>query len=408
MILMRMKKLQPILNSVQNLISTWNLDASHQKTIEDAVKTYLQAEEEHHLAELSKLFQKEVADATLQTALKNIIRQSFVKAGRDIHIGDTIHQTVLIRVGAAEERVNRYLTYDSKYQLPNTFFLKRLEVLADLRNRLTEHVQVVVTGQPQIGKTVLAQLYIQEYGLEYDFVAWIPISTHLTRALVKEYKRVPDLEVLNGINQEAAHLKWSESERYEQLALHILDYWSHLEGRKLFVFDDVPTAEALFEPDLKWMAIPNSHFLILAETADGLPFSEYKCLSFDTRAFSKGFGEVAGWKEELFQQIEVQNKELSDWTKRLAPNHQPQKLKDYLTTLHQRLEKPVVKKEWVQWLLQQNRFSAESLWVLLQAAVLPSAVSVDLWIRLLGLAHRDRFRNQNVLFARFQLFQSPC
>ncbi|MEO0042992.1 MAG: hypothetical protein RL329_2440 [Bacteroidota bacterium] len=116
-----MKKLQPILNSVQKLISTWNLDANHQKTIEDAVKvkTYLQAEEEHHLAELSKLFQNEVADATQQTALKNIIRQSFVKAGRDIHIGDTIHQTVLIRVGAAEERVNRYLTYDSKYQLPN-------------------------------------------------------------------------------------------------------------------------------------------------------------------------------------------------------------------------------------------------------------------------------------------------
>jgi hypothetical protein len=72
-----MKKLQPILNSVQKLISTWNLDASHQKTIEDAVKTYLQAEEEHHLAEISKLFQNEVADATQQTALKNIIRQSF-------------------------------------------------------------------------------------------------------------------------------------------------------------------------------------------------------------------------------------------------------------------------------------------------------------------------------------------
>ncbi|MEN9613102.1 MAG: hypothetical protein RLZZ628_3916 [Bacteroidota bacterium] len=400
---MRMKKLQQILKSVQNRIANWNLDETHRKTIQKSLKDYLDGLEEHHVTEIERLLQKEVAEPTQQTALKNIIRQSFLKAGNDIHIGDTIHQTVYIQFGAVETPVNRYLSYGFEHQLPNQFFLKRPLLLADLRNRLREHLQVVVTGQAGIGKTVLAQLYIQEYGLEYDFIAWIPISTHWIDALVAGFKSSPDLmREMNGISEHAKHLKLSESEHRYRLARHILAYCAGLAGRKLFIWEGVTAAKALLESNWEWAKIPDSHFLITAETADGFSFSVYDCPPFDRaeiEAFAQAFGAKAGWNRDVLQQLAAQNKELLEWTLRVAPQAQPKKLQLYLDTVHKGLASRWESTDWVRWLVQQNDFSAEHLWVLSQAAVLPRALSVDLWCPVLGLAHRDSFRNENVYYS---------
>jgi hypothetical protein len=111
---------------------------------------------------------------------KNIVSNSTLNAGGDIHIGDVV--TYVNNYFAAQEvKIPHRLTNNIPTNADH--ILGRATELAQAHDHLAQHqATVLFNGIGGIGKTALASKYMAVYGAEYKHLAWITVQSTLAEA----------------------------------------------------------------------------------------------------------------------------------------------------------------------------------------------------------------------------------
>ncbi|MFK5968966.1 MAG: NB-ARC domain-containing protein [Candidatus Marithrix sp.] len=119
---------------------------------------------------------------------------------------------------------------------PPSNFVGRDDLLVEIHDQLERHNRLVLNGLGGIGKTTIAQKYVERYRAEYNTVAWIFIQNGLEQDMVTILQAAMD-DIVFPANTPL-------EDKFEYLMMALGDYY---DGNNLLVLDNANDADELLD-----------------------------------------------------------------------------------------------------------------------------------------------------------------
>jgi tetratricopeptide (TPR) repeat protein len=187
---------------------------------------------------------------------KNIVSNSTLNAGGDIHIGDVV--TYVNNYFAAQEvKIPHRLTNNIPTNADH--ILGRATELAQAHDHLAQHqATVLFNGIGGIGKTALASKYMAVYGAEYKHLAWITVQSTLAEAFTNNAPLLASLQITQQVQDYIAAKQLDKAFEYLFHQLNLLE-------RTLVVIDNANDLDDL-DQYKNWFDTAHCHFLITSRS----------------------------------------------------------------------------------------------------------------------------------------------
>lgn len=187
--------------------------------------------------------------------LKNIISNSSIHAGGNLHIGDVTY--INNYFSAQEVKIPHRLTNNIPTNADH--ILGRATELAQAKEYLEQHqAAVLFNGIGGIGKTALASKYMVVYGSEYKHLAWITVQSTLAEAFTNNAPLLASLQITQQVQDYIAAKQLDKAFEYLFHQLNLLE-------RTLVVIDNANDLDDL-DQYKNWFDTANCHFLITSRS----------------------------------------------------------------------------------------------------------------------------------------------
>ena len=133
-------------------------------------------------------------------------------------------QTTLQKQTTAPTLKNTYLT---KPPLPTTKVIGRTATIRAIHRDFQNEDMVLLSGLSGIGKTVIAQYYVEQYAGEYQHIAWFNFSDSIPKTMIA------------NVSYQLIQLDFDTSYGEDFLFKEIIIALSNLEGKNLMIFDGI-------------------------------------------------------------------------------------------------------------------------------------------------------------------------